>query len=101
MRRRWTGRLKIVQISSFATLLSSQSLLCHVALPFLTVSRMNLKMGGINNEPSKEDLKDKIHSETMVSGVGYGLFVALILPYHRLWVLILPTLHRGMAIVPL
>lgn len=28
---------------------------------------MNLKMGGINNEPSKEDLKDKVHSETMVS----------------------------------
>jgi len=24
-------------------------------------------MGGVNNEPSKEDLKDKIHSETMVS----------------------------------
>jgi hypothetical protein len=66
MRRRWTERINSVQISSFATLLSSESFLCHVALARLTGSRMNLKMGGINNEPSQEDLKDKVHSETMV-----------------------------------
>ena len=72
MQRPWTGRLGSVQISSFATLLSSESLPCHVAFPLLTGSRMNLKMGGINNEPSKEDLRDKVHSETMVSQCRVG-----------------------------
>jgi len=61
---------------------------------------MNLKMGGINNEPSKEDLKDKIHSETMVCRYRYDPFEVLILLFHRLWELMLPTLHLEMVTVP-